>query len=398
MPPDARNANNRDLILFFAAIASLGFGGALVDSVFNNFLKDGFGADGLSRSALEFPREIPGFLNAFVVAALAFLPRRRIGALAFVIQGAGIALLGLFSPSWNLMTAWLFVYSLGQHIFLPLQSSIGMEVAGAGAEGARLGQSNALRNIAQLSGGLMAFLGIRFLKLDYRSLFLSAAAVYVLGGIALAGMSVPPKGGPRTRLVLKKEYGLFYVLSVLYGTRKQLFLTFGPWVIVEVFGKGAGTMSMLYFIAGGAGVLCQPLIGKMVDRLGERTVLGLEAVFLVPVCLAYGFSKFIFPSDVAFVVASACYVADSLLFSFGMARATYLKKTALSPGDVAPTLAMGVTIDHVFSISVALAAGVVWKVLGFQWVFVLGALIATANFIATRFVRLPRPVSRPSKA
>jgi predicted MFS family arabinose efflux permease len=379
----------RDLALFFAAIASAGLGAALIDSVFNNFIRESFNADGFSRSALEFPREIPGFLNAFAVAALAFLPRRRIASLSFFVQAAGVAFLGLFSTGWNLMTAWLFIYSLGQHIFLPLQSSIGMEIASEGREGSRLGQVNAAGNMARLVGGLAALLGIRLLRLDYRTLFLGSAACFALGGVALAGLSVPPPGAKRPGLFLRKEYSLFYFLSVLYGTRKQLFITFGPWVIVETFGKRADLMALLYFLAGGAGVLLQPFIGRLIDRIGERAALSLEAVLLVPVCLCYGFSKFILPESAALAVVCACYVIDSILMSFSMARFTYLKRTCSDPRDVAPTLAMGVSIDHVFSISIALISGVVWKVLGFQWVFAIGAAISLVNLYAARFVRTP---------
>ena len=119
----------------------------MYDSTFNNFLKSNWDISGLARSALELPRELPGFLNVFVAAALAFLPGRRIGSLAFILQAAGVALMGTFSPSFRAMTGWLFMFSLGQHVFMPLQQSIGMELAAAGKEGSLLGRANALRNL-----------------------------------------------------------------------------------------------------------------------------------------------------------------------------------------------------------------------------------------------------------
>jgi predicted MFS family arabinose efflux permease len=149
-------------------------------------------------------------------------------------------------------------------------------------------------------------------------------------------------------------------------------------------------MAALYFAGGLAGVVFQPLIGKAVDRLGERFVLGLEAFILIPVCLFYGLARFLFPEDIAFAVVCVCYVADSLLMSFGMARSVWLKKTAETPADVAPTLAMGISIDHIFSISVALLSGLVWDRFGYQWVFLTGVFIAVVNFVATRWVRVPK--------
>jgi predicted MFS family arabinose efflux permease len=375
---------------FFVAIAAMGVAGALYEASFNNYLAATWKISGAGRSGLELPRELPGFLNVFVAAALAFLPVRRLGAVAMVLQAAGLALLAMFSPSYSAMTWWLFVYSLGQHLFLPLRDAIGMELAASGGEGRLLGRANALGNLARVGGGALGWLGFGFLGFSFRGNFLLTAGLLVAAGVALALMAAPPRDKSAPALVLKKRYGLFYLLSVLFGTRKQLFITFAPWVIVTVYGLDTATVAGLYFACGIAGVVFQPLIGRAVDRLGERFMLGLEAAVLVPVCVLYGFAQFMFPRPVALAVVAACYIADSILLSFGMARSIWLKKTAETPADVAPTLAMGVSIDHIFSISVALAAGFVWDRWGYQWVFLAGAGIAVGNFIATRWVRTNR--------
>lgn len=378
----------RDLKLYALAVACMGAAGTMVDSSFNNYLASSWDLGGLGRSALELPRELPGFLNVFAAAALGFLPARRVGALAFALQAAGILALAYLSPTFPVMTCWLFAYSLGQHVFLPMQQSLGMELARDGAEGALLGKANAVKNLAQLAGAAFVFFGFRSLGLGFRANFVAVAAVLAVGAAALALMSAPKASAAAPRLLLRREYGLFYVLSVLFGTRKQLFITFAPWVVVSVYGKPTSIMAALFFAGGLAGVVFQPLIGRAVDRLGERFVLGAEAVLLVPVCLVYGFAESFLPKDAAFVAVCACYAVDSLLLSFGIARSTYLKKIALRPEDVAPTLAMGISIDHVFSIAVALAAGAVWDAFGYRWVFLLGAGIALANLAATRAVKL----------
>ncbi len=378
----------RDLRLYTVAILAMGLAGAMVDSSFNNFLKANWDIGGLARSALELPRELPGFLNVFVAAALAFLPGRRIGAVAFALQATGIALLAFFSSSFSLMTLWLFMYSLGQHVFLPLQQSIGMELAAEGGEGALLGRANAARNLAQVAGGGFVFIAFGVFHISFDGNFIIVALVLLAGAGALALMSVPPRDRKTSALILKKRYGLFYLLSVLFGTRKQLFLTFAPWVIVSVYGKPTSVMAILYLLGGLAGVFFQPILGAMVDRRGPRFMLGLEALLLVPVCIFYGFARFVFPDGVAFMVISVAYIMDSVLLSFGMARSIYLKRIAEKPEDIAPTLAMGISIDHVFSISVALISGIIWDRAGYQWVFMAGAGIAVLNFVATRFVRL----------
>ncbi len=156
---------------------------------------------------------------------------------------------------------------------------------------------------------------------------------------------------------LHREYRLYYLLSVLYGSRKQLFITFAPWVLVTIFNQPTQTMATLITIGGIIGILFQPLLGWMIDRFGERFVLVAEAVLLVVVCFGYGFSKSIFPEGIAFLMVCCFYLTDQVLMSVGMARSTYMKKIALQPGDVQPALTAGVTIDHIFSISIALLGG-----------------------------------------
>jgi len=387
------DSGRSDITKYFIAIACLGLGASMVDSSFNNFLRSTWDITGLARSALELPREIPGFLNVFVAAILAFLPGRRIGALSILLQAIGITLLGNLSTTFQSMTGFLFIYSLGQHLFMPIQQATGMELAKAGGEGTLLGKANAVRNLAQLAGGAIVILGFSKLGFTFRVNFILTAVVFLAAAIAMGTMSSPPHDRKAKKLVLKKRYGLFYLLSILFGTRKQLFITFAPWVVVSVYHKDVSTVASLYFAGGLAGVIFQPLLGKAVDKLGERFILGLEALILIPVCLLYGFSRFIMPETIAFAVICVCYVIDSLLMNIGMARSTWLKKIAEKPEDIAPTLAMGISIDHIFSIGVALASGLLWDRFGYQWVFLVGAFIAVANYIATRWVRVRVAVS-----
>jgi predicted MFS family arabinose efflux permease len=208
--------------------------------------------------------------------------------------------------------------------------------------------------------------------------------------MALMRRSQVPANQPRSQLKLKKEYSLFYVLAVLTGARKQIFLTFAPWVIVTIYNKPTQVIATLILIGGVVGILIQPFLGKLIDRLGERTILMAEALLLVPVCLAYGFSKFVFSANTAFLITCACYLIDQVLMSVGMARSTYMKKIAVQASDIQPALSASVTIDHFFSIGVALIGGVIWNKLGFQYVFLMGVLIAAGNFIATRMICIPK--------
>jgi predicted MFS family arabinose efflux permease len=177
---------------------------------------------------------------------------------------------------------------------------------------------------------------------------------------------------------------------VFYGSRKQLFMTFGPWVLVTIFNQPTQTIATLLTIGGVVGILFQPFLGRAIDRLGERIVLASEAVLLALVCFGYGFAKFMFPEGIAFLITCICFLLDQMSLSFGMARSTYIRKIAHLPDDVQPALTVSVTIDHIFSISIALLGGVIWSVFGFQYVFLLGMFIAVINFFFTLQVRIPQ--------
>jgi predicted MFS family arabinose efflux permease len=235
-------------------------------------------------------------------------------------------------------------------------------------------------------------LGFQYLGFTFQHTFAIAAALLVAAAILLFMMKPEPVVEKRGFLQLHKEYRLYYILNVLSGARKQLFITFAPWVLVNVLGQPTQIMATLFTIGGVIGILFQPLLGWSIDKLGERTVLASEAVILVFVCCGYGFAKFIFPANTAFLVVCACFLIDQMIFSVSMARATYMKKIAIQPDHIQPALTAAVTIDHVFSISAALLGGMIWSKLGFQYVFMFGAVIAVINFFTALRVRTPQKV------
>ena len=177
-----------------------------------------------------------------------------------------------------------------------------------------------------------------------------------------------PSQNTSSNLKIYKEYNLYYLLSILYGARKQIFLTFAPWVLVTIFKKPTTTVATLMTIGGAVGIFFQPFIGWCIDRFGEKLVLASEAVVLIVICIGYGTAKDLFSSDIAFFITAVCFIVDGLLMSVGMARATWLKKIALHPSHVTPTLQMA-AVGHVFSISGAVFCGMIWKIWGYQYVF-----------------------------
>jgi predicted MFS family arabinose efflux permease len=386
----------RELKLFASASLVMGIAFSIYNSTFNNFVNARFQLTGFQRSFLELPRELPGFLVVFVSALLWFLSSRRLGAFALALGMVGTILIGFFSPTYAIMTICLFVYSMGDHLYIPLASSIGMEMAHAGQTGRRLGQLNSIRNLAAVLGSFVVFLGFRFLGFTFQHTFVLTAVGLGVAAILMLAMKPDAVKKPASFLKLQKEYRLFYLLNVLSGSRKQIFLTFAPWVIVSVFKQPTQIIATLMTIGGLIGILFQPILGRAIDRYGERRILQLEAVLLVVVCLGYGFSKFLFPTGTAFLFICGFYLLDQMLWSVGMARSMYIKKIALDDSHVQPALTAGLTIDHIFSISIALIGGVIWNTFGFQYVFLLGILTAALSFIAACYIRIPGQAKIPA--
>ena len=379
----------RELFLFGLAVFAIGVGANIFESTFNNFLDERYMVTPFQRSFLEFPRELPGFLVVFVSAGLAFLCSRRLGAVTMLLSVAGVLLMGFAAPTYALMAVWLFIYSLGQHIFFPLSSTIGMELASHGRTGKRLGQLNAITNVAKIMGGLLVVLGFRYMNFKFEHTFVITAFAFSAASILLFSMKRAEAQPAKNYLRLHKEYRLYYMLVTISGARKQLFITFAPWVLVTIFKQPTQIIASLLLVGGLIGILFQPFLGQAIDRFGERFVLTSEAIILILICFGYGFAKSIFPENIALLIVCGCYLIDQMIFSVGMARATYMKKIARQSDHVQSTLTAGVTIDHIFSISAAIFGGMIWNTYGFQYVFMFGALLATINLFVAGRVRIP---------
>lgn len=383
---------NRDLILFMLASACIGISQSIDASVFNNFLSDTFHLTVSQRTILEFPRELPGFLVVFVSGALLFLGDVRIASLANMLAAFGLLGLGYFASDFYVMMAWMTVYSMGQHLFMPMSNSIGMNLAEDGNLGKILGRINGLNTAAYLGTSLVTALIFKYMKVNYRVAFSIAALAFMSSSLLIFFMKPHKPQSKGRKLFLRKEYKLFYWLNVLYGARKQIFITFGPWVLIKVFSQGVSTFAVLGFFIAGSGIIVKPFVGEMIDRKGERFVLAFEAVALIFICTGYAFAESISGvlgiEDAALLIICGCFVIDQLLNATSIARATYLKKIAVSQEDVSPTLSMGLSIDHAVSMVVPWLGSLVWNAFGYEYVFVVGAFIAVGNLLLTRYIKI----------
>jgi len=380
----------RELMIFLMAVGVLGLSGSIFETTFNNFLNDTFSITAEARGKLEFPRELPGFLVAAMGGMLFFLSEIRLGVLSAVGIALGIAGLALVGGSYPLMIAFMVIWSAGNHLLMPVNSTIALSLAPPDRRAARLGQIGAVGMGGSIVGAVVVWGGLQYLGASYSTTFTIAAcgAVVVAGMISRMG-PLPARAARRPKLVVKRKYLLFYLLNIFSGARKQIFITFGPWVLIKVFGEPAPTIAKLWIVSSAIGIIVQPQLGKLIDRVGERAILMADALMLIAVCMGYGFAEQL-PLLKPVRLVYACYVLDHVLFATAIARATYLDKIAEDEADIHASLSLGVTIDHAVSMSIPTAGGLLWVAYGFPYVFLAAAAIAALNFVAAGFVRIPR--------
>jgi MFS family permease len=321
----------------------------------------------------------------------------RIAAVANILGGVGLLFFGLSPNVFSMVLISIVIYSTGQHLYMPFASSIAMSFAKGGQYGRRIGEVQSIGNFAIIAASGLLFLIYHFFEVSYQAVFVIAATCMVLAGILflfLEAQTVKIVGGKR--FVLRKEYKTYYILSIINGARKQITLTFVPWLIIDIFQQPVTTITGLFLTTCLINVFFRPWFGSMIDRRGERFVLRLEAVVLFVACIGFVYAKQLFPFSIALWIVGGCYIIDKLMESASMARATYVRKIARDTGEVSKTLSMGLSMDHVISMFIPLVAGFAWYAggaEGYRYVFFGGMLISVANFyVASRLIdaKLPK--------
>jgi predicted MFS family arabinose efflux permease len=369
--------------LFFGATSGIFL------STLNNYLNDvhRFGAG--ERGWLELPREAPGFFIIFVVGfLLTYMRESRMAVTAMIFTAAGAIGLGFLAPGYLLLVTWIVIWSLGDHIIFAVEGPLGLKLAKRGGEGRRLGQLGGARNLGVIVGVGGVWLLARFLGDRYDLFYLLAGTCAALAGFFYYRLQLGKQDPPSRRLVYRREYHIFYAISALFGIRKQIFLVFGSWVLVDLHEVPVATIALLYFIASCLGVVLRPLLGDVIDWLGERTVLAVDEIMLLAVCLVYAFVGNVY-------VLMGAYILDHILFALRVARTTYLKKIAVDPADITPTISLGITIDHVVAMSLPILSGWLWVNHGHHWVFILAGAIALAGFVLCLQIRVPEDAAAP---
>ncbi|MBN1342650.1 MAG: MFS transporter [Phycisphaerae bacterium] len=365
------------LPLFFCAVACMGCAFGIHESIFNNFLSDTFDMSAGARGWLEFPRELPGLLVVLMAGILCAFPLTRVAVVGALVFAGGMLGMGLWGTHLGMMLTMMVVGSAGMHLIQPVRMSVALALSDAGNRGRRIGQTDAVGAAGLVLGTAFVWLVFGKIGARYGLAFTCAAVGAVFAAAVYFAIHIPELHPRRAPLVVRKRYSLYYVLEFLFGARKQIFLTFGPWVLIQVYGETASGIARLLMIASIVGVVFKPVVGAAIDRFGERVVMITDGVVLSLVCVGYGYAL-VLTGDAAAarVVASACFIADNLLFALGTSRAVYLSRLTDSPQELNSTLAMGVSVNHIASMTIPAVAGMVWISLGYERVFAGAAVLA----------------------
>jgi MFS family permease len=378
------NLIRRDWKYFTALTFLFMFGFAIYSGVFQNFLRDVLHANELQLGGLESMREIPGLLAALMAGVVVALAESRVAALGLAIGAIGIGISGLAGGFWSLVAITVF-WSVGFHLYSSVQPAITLTLAKGKEGGRHLGRMNSVGAIATIGGLGLATLAAPLLtrslssSLKYTLFFGFAGVAILVGAWCCTQLSHHSASGKRDRLVFRREYSLFYLLTFLEGCRRQIFSIFATFALILVYKVPLEHMLILQFVNAILIAITAPKMGKLIDRVGERDPLTFYAIGLIVVFLGYAIVHNVW-------ALYSLYLIDNVLFSFAIGFNTYLHRI-VRPGELTPCLAMGTTMNHIAAVTVPVGGAYLWHASGnYQLPFWVGVAIAAVSLVATRWL------------
>ncbi len=342
-------------------------------ALLNNFAIERAAFTGVEIGILQSLREIPGFL-AFAVVFLLFLVREQtLGLISLLILGVGTAVTGLF-PSVLGLYITTVIMSLGFHYYETVRQSLVLQWVDKKDAPHFMGQLIAVGSFSSLIAFALIWLALDVGKFNM-------TWVYMLGGgltvaivlfCKLAFPTFPEKVEQNRKLFLRPRYWLFYLLTFMAGARRQIFVVFAGFLMVEKFGFDAAAITLMFLANGALNIFFAPLIGKLIGHWGERKALTFEYIGLICVFSAYAFV------DTAWV-AVLLYIADHLFFAMAIAIKTYFQKIA-DPADFASTAGVSFTINHIAAVIIPVLFGLLW-VISPSYVFLAGAGMSVLSLV-----------------
>ncbi len=346
-------------------------------TLFDNFAVNVVGLDGHHVGVLQSIREIPGFLALLVTYVILIIKEHRLSALSIILLGIGVLWTGLLPSFYGLIFTTL-VMSFGFHYYETTNQSLTLQYFDKFTSPIVFSRQRSYAAAANVVVGILIFFIAPFLS--YKAMYILFGVLISLGGI-WAITKNPVKQDmviQKKKMVLKKKYWLFYVLTFMAGARRQIFMAFAVFLLVKKFGFSVQEITLLFLVNNVINFFVNPMIGKFIVRYGERKLLSLEYFFLILIFVSYAFV------DSKLIVA-ILYVLDHIFFNFSTGIYTYFQKIA-DPRDIAASAAVGFTINHIAAVVLPVIGGLLWMV-DYKIPFFCGAVFSFISLCLVQFIR-----------
>jgi len=347
-------------------------------TLFNNFAVDVANLGGNHVGMIQSIREIPGFLALLAVFVIRYIREHRLSAFSILVLGAGLAMTGFF-PSFAGIAITTLISSFGFHYFETTNMSLTLQYFKKHESPWVFGKLTSLAAATSIGIGLLIWVMMSFL---------SFSQVYVVVGglIASAGLwaltrdpSDPQALPQRKQMILRRRYWLFYFLTFMAGARRQIFIAFSVLLLVQKFNYSVQEVTLLFVINNSINYFLSPLVGKSIIRFGERKVLSLEYISVIFIFSAYA------STDSKLLVAFI-YILDQIFFTFAIAIRTYFQKVG-DPQDIAPSMAVGFTINHLAAVFLPAIGGMLWMI-DYRIPFFAGAAMGVISLLAVQKIKV----------
>ncbi|MCB1754817.1 MAG: MFS transporter [Gammaproteobacteria bacterium] len=373
-----KNLWNRPEMLLFLLAAAMPLSFKVWQSLLNNFAIEQANFTGVEIGILQSLREIPGFLSFAVIFILWVMREQSLLLLSLIVLGVGTLLTGFF-PSVTGLYFTTVLMSIGFHYYEAVNQSLSLQWFDKSNAAYNMGRMIAIGSFTSLIAFAAVYVSLSWFEFQMRTVYLLGGGATVLIGVFcwLKFPQFPQEVEQRRHLFLRKRYWLYYALTFMAGARRQIFVVFAGFLMVEKFGFDASAIAILFLANGALNMYFAPLIGRYIVRWGERRALTLEYTGLILVFVAYAFVENPW-------IAVGLYLIDHVLFSMAIAIKTYFQKIA-DPADMAPTAGIAFTINHIAAVILPAAYGVLW-IYSPSAVFLTGAGLSFCSLLLSRMI------------
>jgi len=367
-------------LIILTVVSVLSLEGWIV--LINNFSVEVAGLEGQHIGFIQSAREIPGFLTFLAIFLIIFFKENHIAALSVMLLGAGVALTGWF-PTFPGILITCLVASFGFHFYDTVNQSLALQYFRKESTPLVFGKLMSITAATMIIVSVAIF--FRTMILSYLQIFMILGGMTFIVGVwaffqnPVDRVLVPQK----KKIVIKRKYWLFYLLTLIAGARRQIFMTFAIFLLVKNFHFTIQEITVLMLINSLISFLLSPHIGKAINRFGEKKILSFEYVGLAIIFLLYAVIQTKF-------LLALLYILDHMFFIFAMAIKTYFQKIA-QPEDIAPSMAIGFTINHIAAVLLPALGGLLWMY-DYRIPFIAGAGLAVISLIASQWM----PTSFPT--